>query len=173
MISCPKITSLLSVSLTLLMLTSCGKSQQQVEQQPKTEPTAQSPTEEQSETKEPSVGQKGTSASSKSDKPLEPGDYCFEVASETLDAQMKLNLEANQQVTGEISATIHNDAQGYYTSYNQEFNGLLEEEKLPVDITTQIEGDTQTIQETWTVNSDSLSTGRETYQTIPCSKLGD
>lgn len=169
MISCPKITSLLSVSLALLMLTSCGKSQQQ----PKTEPTTQSPTEQQSETKTSSVGQKGTSAPSKSGEQLEPGDYCFEVASETLDAQMQLNLAANQQVTGKISATIHNDAQGYYTSYNQEFTGLLQEEKLPVDITTKIEGDTQTIQETWTVNSDSLSTGRETYQTVPCSKVGE
>ena len=177
MLSLSKTASLLSVSLALLLLTSCGQSGQKVEQQPTVEPTTPSTTEQKSETKTSesettTTEQKSSSVSSKSAKQLEPGDYCFEAASETLDAQMQLTLAANQQVTGKNSATIHNDAQGYYTSYSQEFIGILQEGKLPVDITTKIEGDTQVIQENWTLTPDSVSTGRATYQRIPCSSIG-
>lgn len=171
MLSLSKTASLLSVSLALLLLTSCGQSEQT-----KVETTTQSPTEEKSETKnsgqETNTTEQKSSSVSKSAKQLEPGDYCFEAASDTLDAQMQLTLAANQQVTGKNSATIHNDAQGYYTSYSQEFMGILQEGKLPVDITTKIEGDTQVIQENWTLTPDSISTGRETYQRIPCSRIG-
>lgn len=48
---------------------------------------------------------------------LEPGRYCYEVDSETLDGAVRLQVKEDQSVTGDSSLSIHDEASGYYSSY--------------------------------------------------------
>jgi len=94
--------------------------------------------------------------------------YCFSVATnDGLDSTARIYIQGNQ-VTGRVEATIQNEQESYYTSYNQTLQGTKKGNQLNLNITTKIELDTQKTQEIWTLTSDSLNTGRVVYQKQPC-----
>lgn len=102
-------------------------------------------------------------------KRIQPGKYCFNLKTKTLSGQGELTVRANNQVTGNIQATIQNPAEGYYSSYQQTFSGNLNGNRLKVNVTTKIEYDTQRSQETWILTNNSLNTKRETLTKVSCS----
>ncbi|MEO1377994.1 MAG: hypothetical protein AAFW70_27700 [Cyanobacteria bacterium J06635_10] len=102
---------------------------------------------------------------------LGSGIYCYTAKTKTLDADAEIIISPSNQVSGTVEATIHNDAVGYYTSYNQTLKGTLEGEKAKLDIVTKIEYDTQNAQETWTITESSLNTGRENFKRVDCANL--
>lgn len=93
--------------------------------------------------------------------------YCFSIADDNMDSTARIYIEGNK-VTGRVEATIHNEKESYYTSYTQVLQGTKNGNKLNLNITTKIELDTQRTKETWTLNSDSLNTGRFVYKKQPC-----
>lgn len=95
--------------------------------------------------------------------------YCFDLYNETISSTARIYVERGNQVTGRVNATIHNDKEGYYTSYFQTLQGTQQGKDLKLNITTKIELDTQKSQETWVLNSNSLNTGREVYEKVACS----
>jgi uncharacterized membrane protein len=110
------------------------------------------------------------SASKPTDE-VEPGSYCFDYDDKNLSATAQLLVALDKSVTGTIDATIHNAEASYYSSYNQKFAGILNKNKLDVNITTQIENDTQNSQEIWTLTQESLKTKQQNYQKIDCASL--
>lgn len=104
---------------------------------------------------------------------LKPGTYCYTTNTKTLDAKAKINISSNNQVNGTVEATIHNEAQGYYSSYVQNLKGKLVGEKAKLNIVTKIELDTQNSQEDWTIKESSLNTDRETFRRVDCTHLGN
>jgi len=94
--------------------------------------------------------------------------YCFSVANDNIDSIARIYIDGNNQVTGRVEATIHNEKASYYTSYTQTLQGTKNGNKLILNITTKIELDTQKTKETWTLTADSLNTGRVVYQKQPC-----
>ena len=110
---------------------------------------------------------------------LEAGAYCYRTESSVLQATAEFLVEPDKTVTGMLEATITDDEQGYYTSYNQNFAGVLEGETLATAITTYIEFDVQDSQEKWTLNANQLSNGdsvnlkRVSCEEIIALKAGD
>jgi len=99
---------------------------------------------------------------------LDPGEYCYEAKTDSLDAIIRLTIAANGQVTGDGSATIQDEANSYYSSYTQVLSGSLNGDELALDVGTQIEGDVQNANETWTLDGDRLTIGRETFSLVEC-----
>ncbi len=95
--------------------------------------------------------------------------YCFSVENETLSSQARIYVETGNKVTGTVQATIHDEKQGYYSSYIQTLNGTKSGNQFNLNITTKIELDTQKTKETWTLNGNTLNTGRTIYERIPCA----
>ncbi len=102
---------------------------------------------------------------------LAPGTYCYMTKTETLDADAKITISSSNQVNGNVTATIHNEKVGYYSSYSQTLKGILEGEKAKLDIVTKIEYDTQKSQENWIITESSLNTDRQTFQRVDCAAL--
>ena len=102
---------------------------------------------------------------------LAPGRYCYfgEDATNTLNA--RLTVDANQQVTGNFQGTIADEANAYYTSYRQNLNGTITGSNLNLDVTTWIEYDRQTRQETWGVSTAELRTEGKTLQSADCATV--
>ncbi|AFY69692.1 hypothetical protein Pse7367_1401 [Thalassoporum mexicanum PCC 7367] len=113
------------------------------------------------------------SASGNQPETLTPGQYCFGAENENLSATAQIDLMADNFVSGTVNATVHNEELGYYTAYEQILNGKLDGNQLPLDITTNIELDTQNSQETWTISTESLSTGRQIFDRIDCEQLAE
>jgi hypothetical protein len=104
---------------------------------------------------------------------VKPGQYCFKYNTKVFSSEAQLNVNRNNRVNGGIVGVIQDDKQGYYSSYNTYFEGILNNNQLKVNTITQIEYDTQERQETWNLTPNSLKTGRETYTKVACSSLSD
>lgn len=105
-------------------------------------------------------------------KSLEAGSYCYRTETKTLQAIAEFLVEPSNGVTGTLNATITNDAEGYYTSYDQQFAGELDGETLNAAITTNIENDVQKSQETWTINDKQLSSGDNVFlKRVDCEEI--
>jgi len=104
---------------------------------------------------------------------LDPGEYCYETKTDSLDAIIRLTIAANGQVTGDGSATIQDEANSYYSSYTQVLSGSLNGDELALDVGTQIEGDVQNANETWTLDGDRLTNGRQTFSLVECAAVNN
>ncbi|MBD0267416.1 MAG: hypothetical protein ICV77_03885 [Cyanobacteria bacterium Co-bin8] len=100
---------------------------------------------------------------------LAPGRYCYGIESEDLSGVIRLAVEESQSVTGDSSATIHADSEGYYSSYAQKLEGILQAGQISMDVTTWIEYDLQESQEVWTVTPETLKTEQRTFTAIDCA----
>lgn len=104
---------------------------------------------------------------------LMPGQHCYEAVTDTLDAAIRLTVAADGQVTGNSVATISDDANNYYTSYSQELAGTLSGSELALEVTTQIENDVQTTQETWILEGERLDYNDRTFRIVECEAVKD
>ncbi|MEC4982988.1 MAG: hypothetical protein SAJ37_04830 [Oscillatoria sp. PMC 1068.18] len=170
---------LFSIFLLLVFLASCGKNSPNLEQ-----PTGETSTPDvienvdNIETESPATdnqqqSKNNSAKQTQSRNSVAPGTYCFEHQDETLTSEAELTVAANNQVTGNLTGTIQNEAEGYFTSYQQNITGNLQGNQLQVDLTTEIELDTQTSQETWQLTTSQLKTERTTYQAVDCAALND
>lgn len=137
-------------ALTLL-LSSCDGETPEANTTPETTPAVQG----EPLTTPPEAGSEPTTSKTG----LEAGSYCYRAEGETLQAIAEILVEPNQTVSGTLEATITDDANGYYTSYDQSFAGVLEGDTFNASITTNIENDVQKSQETWTLNQNLFSDG--------------
>lgn len=88
---------------------------------------------------------------------LQPGTYCYQIATETEDVDTRLTISANDRVTGKLQGAVHNEKAGYYTSYTQKLDGTINGSNLDLDVATWIEYDQQNKQETWKVSARQLN----------------
>lgn len=102
---------------------------------------------------------------------LQPGQYCFEAETDMLSGAIRLMVDQDEQVTGDSRATVHNEAEAYYTSYGQDLSGTLSGDQLTLDVKTWIEYDVQENSETWTVTPQTLDTGRNVYDAADCEAV--
>lgn len=107
------------------------------------------------------------------DAALLPGQHCYELVTDTLDAAIRLTVAADGQVTGNGVATISDDANSYYTSYSQDLAGNLSGSELALEVTTQIENDVQTTQETWILEGERLDYDDRTFRIVECETVND
>ena len=104
---------------------------------------------------------------------LMPGQHCYEAVTDTLDAVIRLTAAADGQVTGNSVATISDDVNNYYTSYSQKLEGTLSGSELALEVTTKIEYDVQTTQETWILEGESLDYKDKTFRIVECEAVND
>lgn len=102
---------------------------------------------------------------------LTPGQYCYRLDNDTLTENIRLTVNAAGRVTGDVQATIHNEAAGYYSSYVRKLTGALSGNQANLQLTTWIEYDVQKSSATWTVRADSLKTDRETLSAADCTEV--
>ncbi len=104
---------------------------------------------------------------------LMPGQHCYEAVTDTLDAGVRLTVAADGQVTGDSVGIISDDANSYYTSYSQELAGNLVGSELALEVTTKIENDVQTTQETWVLEGERLDYLDRTFRIVDCGEVVD
>lgn len=105
-------------------------------------------------------------------KTMEAGAYCYRTEAETYQAIAELLIEPSQAVSGTLEATISNAEAAYYTSYTQNFSGVLQENQLNATTTTHIENDVQHSQETWTLTRNIFSDGNSiTLKRVSCEEI--
>jgi hypothetical protein len=103
---------------------------------------------------------------------LDAGAYCYRTEEDSFQAIAEFLVEPSQDVSGTLEATITDAAAGYYTSYTQNMAGTLSEETLNASVTTEIENDVQQSQESWTLNRQQFSDGRNiTLKRVSCEEI--
>lgn len=106
--------------------------------------------------------------------PLAAGQYCYEMTTDTLSGAVRLTVAADGTISGNSAASIHDEANDYFTSYRQDLSGTLTGDQAALDITTWIEYDQQQASETWTVDADGLNDGGiEAYASVDCGAVQD
>jgi hypothetical protein len=153
---------LLSLTTTLA-LSSCSQERSQPDRSPEPQASIEAVT--------ASSPKPAPTDSGKNEKGLTPGKYCFAVENDNLSATAEIDLMADHYVDGEVKATVHNEDLGYYTAYEQSLSGKLKGDELSLDITTNIELDTQNSKEVWTISPESLNTGRQIFDRIECEQI--
>lgn len=156
----------------LLLAASCGQNNAQNSSQnssPSPVSPSPSPTVEPSPTPVPSGAI--SNPTSTGDQSLAAGEYCFAFKDQKQEGSVKLVIGSDRQVNGTAEGVIQDAENGYFTSYNQEFLGQATAQKLQLDITTQIEQDTQQEQKVWTVTGNQLDTGRLVYTQQNCQTV--
>ncbi|NJL45705.1 MAG: hypothetical protein HC922_08250 [Leptolyngbyaceae cyanobacterium SM2_3_12] len=78
---------------------------------------------------------------------MQPGQYCYRLATDTQTGVIRLTLDENQEIIGDSRFTIHHAEASYYSAYAQKLEGLLYQDELAVNITTWIEYDVQKTEE--------------------------
>ncbi len=105
-------------------------------------------------------------------KALEAGSYCYRTETPKVQAIAEFLVEPNGSATGTLDATITDKANDYFSSYQQNFAGMLEGETFDTAITTKIEGDVQNTQEEWTLNATLVTSDRDlTLKRVDCEEI--
>ncbi|AFY38396.1 hypothetical protein Lepto7376_2098 [[Leptolyngbya] sp. PCC 7376] len=103
---------------------------------------------------------------------LNAGAYCYRTDEPTLQATAEFLVEPDNSVTGTLEATVTDDANAYYTSYEQTFAGVLEGDTFEAAITTKIEDDLQQSKETWTLDQKQLSSDSAIFlKRVDCEEI--
>ena len=87
---------------------------------------------------------------------LQPGTYCYQTRTEIEDIDTRFTVGSDDRITGKLQGVVHNEAEGYYTSYAQKLDGTINGSNLDLDVATWIEYDQQNRQETWKVSANQL-----------------
>lgn len=99
---------------------------------------------------------------------LLPADYCYAIGTDDLSGALRLTVSEAGQVQGNASVSISNEAEGYFTSYFQNFAGDLSADVATVEVLTWIEYDLQNTTETWTVSDSQVIADNATFSAISC-----
>ena len=123
------------------------------------------------ETSQTDDSKSGTSGLSTNKQSIKAGTYCFKQNDEIEDIYTRLIIKQDQKFTGAVQATVHNEAQGYFTSYSQTLNGFARGNDLEVEINTAIEFDEQYTEETWTFSPTELKLPNKTLKKASCKEV--
>lgn len=96
------------------------------------------------------------------------GTRCYELHTEKADISLQLVTGEDKQVSGVLQATIHDEANGYYTGYQSLISGSRSGDQLNMQMVTAIEYDVQESEATWTVSGDKLITDIDTLTETSC-----
>lgn len=106
---------------------------------------------------------------------LGPGTYCYFRDDADVTEGLEITVPEDGAITGQNYGTIHQEAEGYYTSFSVTMTAgtSAEDGTLTFDTVTEVDGDTQTGQATWSVTPDSAAPdGLETsLGSAPCDTL--
>ena len=101
------------------------------------------------------------------------GTTCYVFADETIDISTELTYDGTSAVSGTLVGTIHDKAEGYFTSYATDFEGTREGDNLKLKTKTEIEGDVQEEEATWTWDGTLLNDGKYMMSQAPCEAGGE
>jgi hypothetical protein len=107
------------------------------------------------------------------------GQYCYALDEDTLTGRVRLDLNSLGEFGGRTEATVHDEANSYFTSYVQQFNSLGVPQAAEagaseaatvaeVRVTTWIEYDEQKSIESWVVTADRLETDQGVFAAVAC-----
>ena len=102
---------------------------------------------------------------------IEPGPYCFRSQEAPISSTAELLVAYDYTVTGTIVGAVSKPAPNSPPTYRQFFAGVLEAEKLQVNLTTEIDDRQQESQETWLLTRKLLQTKTTIYYPIDCQTL--
>lgn len=167
--------------LLLILLTSCGPNTTTVEpmEEAQADPAEQpGNTENKSAVEEERADENDALATLDKDKKdtpepvfpaLQPGDYCYAADTEDETVYVRLAIDSADRVTGDLQGSVHNEKEGYYTSYRQSLDGTIDGSNLNLDVATWIEYDRQNSQETWKVSDRDLQATDNTLSKESCA----
>ncbi len=98
---------------------------------------------------------------------LSDGKYCFAFKDEISNNTLVLNIEGNK-VSGNLSGTIQDQKNAYYSSFVADFTGTKDGENLSVEVSRTVEGSVEKTSEKWVLTSNTLKIDKNTY-----TKLAD
>lgn len=100
---------------------------------------------------------------------VEEGRYCYSLEGKTLTAGARVEVTEHGDVAAWLEATVHDDANAYYTAYSQEAAGYLGAGPgVEMAVTTWIEYDVQDGEESWTLTEERLVTPQGTLLRVDC-----
>lgn len=99
---------------------------------------------------------------------LTPGTYCYTIDNALVTGAARVTRDSGNQVTGDSTVTIHDEVNSYYSSYSQQFEGSLSGNQAELLVTTWIEYDRQSNNETWTITPEALTIYDDTFITTDC-----
>jgi hypothetical protein len=110
------------------------------------------------------------------DTMLAAGRYCYRIDSDVLSSEVLIDVDAGGSLRGRAESVVHDEANSYYTSYTQKIAGFGRAATTEgarallagVDVTTWIEYDVQTTQESWTISAAQLDAGLQVYPAAAC-----
>ena len=97
-----------------------------------------------------------------------PGRYCYLLNNGLLATYLRLTLDDENQVTGDVRSSVQNEDATYSTSYAQVFSGFLTKDKAILDLTTWIEANVQTSRVSWALTDDTLQTKNNVLNLTDC-----
>ncbi len=108
---------------------------------------------------------------------MSSGKYCYFAKNETSTEGFQLTITEAETASAQYFGTIHNDASAYYAAFETQLsNGKLDAKgKATFSSVTEVDGDTQTGQETWVFTPDQAHSndGRVKLSKAPCATLLD
>lgn len=99
---------------------------------------------------------------------LMAGQWCYDFQNETLHLTAVMEYDGNAEVIGTLYGDIQDKAEGYFTTYTTNFEGKRDGEFLKVKTKTEIEGDVQEENETWTWDGKTLETEHNLMTQVDC-----
>lgn len=97
-------------------------------------------------------------------------ETCFTKKTKTSEAVLKLDLpDMDGVVTGRQSGVVHDDEQGYYTSWESAVSGTRKGNRLQVTLETRIEDDLQRNEEVWMLVPEGIRAGDDVYGEEDCA----
>lgn len=162
------------VGLTLItFLVSCGDRGTTAEgntpastAQAETETLATQTQPEASDTATPAATDEATTTASSA--PLSSGTHCYTIDNALLTGAVRVTSDSDNQVSGDSTISIHDEANGYYSSYSQQFEGSLSGDQANLAVTTWIEYDRQSGNEIWTITPETLTVGDDIFIATNC-----
>jgi len=95
---------------------------------------------------------------------------CFALENEMYTNYVEITFLENNKVEGILDVYIHDEEMGYETSSYSEFKGKIIGEKVNVNLTIEIEGNTEFQSETWLYKENTLLIDGDTYIKTDCRK---
>jgi hypothetical protein len=96
------------------------------------------------------------------------GQWCYDFKNETLHLTAVMEYDGNSEVIGTLYGDVQDKAEGYFTTYTTNFDGTRDGETLKVKTKTEIEGDVQEEDQTWTWDGKTLDNGRQLMKQVDC-----
>ena len=100
--------------------------------------------------------------------------YCYLLEEEVLTARVRVDADYAGELRGRVEASIHDEREGYFSSYVQRLSGRLDTPSAEmsgtarVDVRTWIEFDAQQETQRWTLTPERLETPDGAYSAVSC-----